>query len=243
MDRFKSYWRKLWDDKPAKRKSRSQKQLRLIVNKALAYSLAFLFTYLVSMIISIRTLLRYESGPVLSVIARILFPLQGFFNFIVFIYSKVTHEHEKKSNGDISWCMAFVKAVQSRGPRQKRLKINSARNKLRGGLDRFVGKVKHAMNKKTKSSPETEEEKCEIVPSLPVQTSDLTPRQGSSTYVSSPGSPMHPSYMSYNPVSRGDVESGLSQQQHSSIKEEEKCEDVASQPNSPMHTSNRGDSI
>jgi len=53
------------------------------------------------MIISIRTLNGFESGPALIVIARIpvLSPLQGFFNIIMFIHPEVlTHEHSKKSN-------------------------------------------------------------------------------------------------------------------------------------------------
>ena len=176
--------------------------------------------------------MEYESGPALSVIARILFPIQGFFNFIIFIHPKVTNERGKKSNAGISWCMIFMKAVQSRGPRQKRLHIISPRKKLREGLGRFVGKVgERARNKKTKCSPEiNEEEKHEIVPSLP--TSDFTTHQGSSMYASN---------ISYDPVSRGDVESGsLRQQQYSSVNAEENREVAASQAHSSHATHHTG---
>ena len=59
------------------------------MNKALSYSLAFFFSYLFPIIISIRTLADFYSGLTLSVMARVLFPLQGFFNFVVFIHPKV----------------------------------------------------------------------------------------------------------------------------------------------------------
>ena len=223
-ERFKRWWTKSMDDK-RKKPNMSQRQLRSIASKARSYSLAFFVTYLFPLIISIQTMNGLESGPAVSVIARILFPLQGFFNFIMFMQPKVIREHSKKSNENISWCMAFVKAVQSRGPRQKRLKVSSPRTKLRECLGRFIDKVgAQARKKKIKASREVEEEKCEIVPPSSIRTSDFTPRQA--------GSSMHASNVSGDPVSRGDVESG-SFQQCSPVNEEEKCEiaATASQPN------------
>ena len=73
------------------RSNKSGKQSRAIMNRALSYSLAFFFTYLFPIIISIRTHSGLESGPTLSILARIFFPLQGFFNFLVFIHPKVVH--------------------------------------------------------------------------------------------------------------------------------------------------------
>jgi hypothetical protein len=77
--------------------------------------MAFFLTYLFPIIISIRTVNGTESGAVLSIFARIFFPLQGFFNFAVFIYPKVIHNKEK----DVTWYTAFVKALKSRGLRKK----------------------------------------------------------------------------------------------------------------------------
>jgi len=89
------------------------------------------------------------------VLARIFFPLQGFFNFLVFIYPKVMHEKTSRRNNAISWYRAFLKAVQSRGARVRRIKVDS-KKKLGGGCFGCVGKgskikVKTAKKKKTRA--------------------------------------------------------------------------------------------
>lgn len=107
------------------RSNSATKQSRAVTNKALSYSLAFFLTYLFPIIISVRTLSGLESGPVLSTLARILFPLQGFFNFIVFIHPKVIFAKESGRTG-ISWYRAFMRAIQSRGRKRKgRLSVKS----------------------------------------------------------------------------------------------------------------------
>ena len=122
--------------------------------------------------------------------------------------------------------LGICESMQSRGPRgprEQRLVINSPGKKS-----------KQATKKKTKRAPE--EKKCEIVPTS-LRTSDFTTRQGSSMYASN---------VSFNSVSQEDVEIGSLQQDHSSVKEEAKCEVSASQPsssramppNAPMNTSN-----
>ena len=101
------------------RSNSAREQKRAIMNKALSYSVAFIFTYLFPMIISIRTLIGLESGSVLSILARIFFPLQGFFNFIVFIQPKILFA-KKSSRENITWYRAFVKALKSRGRPRRR---------------------------------------------------------------------------------------------------------------------------
>ena len=101
-------------------RNRAGWQRRAILNRAASYSLAFLITYLFPVIISIRTLNGSESGHVLSILARVFFPLQGFFNFTVFIFPKVIHMKKPTRNEEsVTWRQAFVKAVQSRGKRQR----------------------------------------------------------------------------------------------------------------------------
>ena len=92
-------------------------QKRAILHRALSYSVAFLLTYLFPIIISIRTLNGTESGQVLSILARIFFPLQGFFNFVVFIFPKVLYIKSKHSHDKTitTWFRAFIKAVKSKG--------------------------------------------------------------------------------------------------------------------------------
>ena len=96
---------------------KKKKQSRVVLNTALSYSIAFLLSYLLPLVISIRTLSSMKSGFALSILARILFPLQGFFNFCVFLYPLVTTSKRKHKN--ISWFSAFLTALMSRGPKRK----------------------------------------------------------------------------------------------------------------------------
>jgi hypothetical protein len=108
----------------AKSNKSMAKHSRAIMNRALSYSLAFFLTYLFPIVISLRTVFGLKSGHVLSILVRLLFPLQGFFNFIVFINPKVVNA--KRSNRDgISWYRAFIIAVQSRDMPNTRQKLTS----------------------------------------------------------------------------------------------------------------------
>ncbi len=113
----------------------SRKQTRAIVNRAFAYSLSFFCTYLFPIIISIRTLIGLESGPVLSILARIFFPLQGFFNFVVFMFPKVVHEKNASRTGGISWYLAFLYAIRARD-RPAAIKSNYRKTKKKASASR-----------------------------------------------------------------------------------------------------------
>ena len=131
------------------RSNNATKQSRAIMNRALSYSLAFFFTYLFPIIISIHTLIGLESGPVLSILARVFFPLQGFFNFVVFIHPKVVHV-KKSSREGITWYRAFVKSIQSRGQprRQVRIKSQSAHRSHKASPVAVFGRICDWIRKK-----------------------------------------------------------------------------------------------
>ena len=97
-----------------KSKNPGQRGRTAVMNRALSYSMAFFLTYIFPSIINFRTLKGLQSGSQLSILARLFFPLQGLFNFIVFIYPKVIHT-KKSSRDDISWFGAIKKAVLARG--------------------------------------------------------------------------------------------------------------------------------
>ena len=115
-----------------KPKRKKNKQSRVVLNTALSYAFAFLFSYMFPMIISIRTLLGLGSGMTLSILARIFFPLQGFFNFCVFMYPYMRTAKAKGKN--INWCTAFVRALKSRGPKKKVSRRLTSRKKGKTGL-------------------------------------------------------------------------------------------------------------
>ena len=95
------------------------KQSKAVLQKALAYSLAYLATFICAFIISIINLAD-EDGEAsfgLTLMSRILFPLQGLFNFFVFIFPRI--QSAKRGNANLSWSRAFVYALKSRGSRPK----------------------------------------------------------------------------------------------------------------------------
>ena len=94
-----------------------KKQSRIVLNTALSYSLACLFSYSLPVVISIRTLSNLSSGFAISIITRILFPLQGFFNFLVFVYPRL--QGVMRRHKHISWFVALSIALKSRGPRKR----------------------------------------------------------------------------------------------------------------------------
>lgn len=115
-----------------KSKSNSTRNLsRAIMARALSYSVAYFCTYLFSIIISILTLSGVEDvGPALNILARIFFPLQGFFNFFVFIFPRVL---DVKNTSRLSWNKAFLKAVRSTDQRsyniRRSVELRSAVNR------------------------------------------------------------------------------------------------------------------
>ncbi|GFH52379.1 hypothetical protein CTEN210_08855 [Chaetoceros tenuissimus] len=99
------------------RSRKLNKQSKAVLQKALAYSLAYLATFICPFIISIINLADEEASFGLSLTSRILFPLQGCFNFFVFIFPRI--QSAKRGNADLSWSRAFVYALKSRGSRPK----------------------------------------------------------------------------------------------------------------------------
>ena len=72
--------------------------------------------------VGIRTLVGLESGRALSILARIFFPLQGFFNFLVYIQPELLSEMRKGKNK-----IAYLCVQSSR----EDLKIGESINRFR----------------------------------------------------------------------------------------------------------------
>ena len=87
---------------------------RAVFNTAVRYSIAFLLSYTLPVVISIRTLCNLKSGFTLSILARIVFPLQGFFNFCVFIFPILL----AVKNENVGWFAAFKKSLRYRGAKR-----------------------------------------------------------------------------------------------------------------------------
>ena len=141
---------------PALRRSNggnTRSRSRAILYKALAYSIAYLVTYLALTIIYLVSLAGNEASPAMFLLESIFGPLQGFFNFTVFIYPKViSAKRSKKENH--SWYQAFIKALTSRGGGKR--KRGAKTNRLSHGQQE-----KEKRTKKKKRAPAEEEVKSE----------------------------------------------------------------------------------
>ena len=86
---------------------RSQK--RAVLHMAIAYAGSWLLVF---------GLFHY-GGP-LHFLLNFLFPLQGFFSFLVFMAPKVRDTRKisrmRRREKDLTWCQAFRKAYMARGP-------------------------------------------------------------------------------------------------------------------------------
>ena len=132
---------------------KKNKQSRVILNTAFAYSLAFLLSYSLPLVISIQNLFEQPSGFVLSVLVRIFSPLQGMFNFCVFIYPKVTAV--KRKHKDIGLLKAFWEALKSRGAKRKVSRsLKSSRKQNRGVISYLASKLKFVRMKASSSLPD-----------------------------------------------------------------------------------------
>ena len=62
-----------------------------------------------------------------------LTPLQGLFNFLVFMSPKVRNAKRPRRGENLTWCQAFIKAYMSRGERRRTGGILSSRNNRTAG--------------------------------------------------------------------------------------------------------------
>ncbi len=111
---------------PDKMSARSMKNTRRVMYRALAYAMAYLATYLFPITVEIEILANHGKLEFSSRIylAYFFHPLQGLFNFMVFIYPRVVSA--KSSKTSISWRQAFIRALLYRGIRMTRLKRSTS---------------------------------------------------------------------------------------------------------------------
>ncbi len=112
--KFGSVYDSITSNGSAGRSNNSGQQTRAVMHKALSYCVAFTLTFMFPIIMSICTLAKWKYGPTLSILVRVFYPLQGFFNFVVFIYPNVVYIKNKtnrRQQRGISWIGAFMKVI------------------------------------------------------------------------------------------------------------------------------------
>jgi hypothetical protein len=96
------------------RPSRAMVQrLRDISSRAYAYIVGYLMTYSFSIIFRLWQLKTPDVPFIVIMLARILYPLQGFFNVVIYTYPHVVSC--RRNHGDYSWLKAFWEVLKSGG--------------------------------------------------------------------------------------------------------------------------------
>jgi hypothetical protein len=120
------------DDKPptSRSNSRATSQKRAILRMAAGYAFAWAFVFIPFMIF----FWLHETYATL-ILAACLTPLQGLFNFLVFMSPKVTNAMRPiRGRKNLTWRQGFIKAYMSRGERRRRTRGNlSSRNNRSAG--------------------------------------------------------------------------------------------------------------
>ena len=92
---------------------------RAVLYRTLAYTAAYFLSFLASYVLYVMWIVNRRSWlPFeLKVFREIFFPLQGLYNFLIFLYPRVLHAKRSRGVGgtSISWWGALVKAFWSKG--------------------------------------------------------------------------------------------------------------------------------
>ena len=91
----------------------AMRRRRSITNRALAYIIGYLMTYLFSFIYRFWEGYGNEVPFIIIFLTRLLYPLQGFFNVVIYSYPHVLNTRQKFP--EYSWFKAFWEVVHSGG--------------------------------------------------------------------------------------------------------------------------------
>jgi hypothetical protein len=106
------------DDQPcptSRSNSRATSQKRAILHMATGYALAWAFVF-----IPFAIAFFFLKSDATLILASCLTPLQGLFNFLVFMSPNVrSAKQPRRGNKNLTWRQAFIKAYMSRGERRR----------------------------------------------------------------------------------------------------------------------------
>ncbi len=138
-----------------------------VMARAMAYSIGYLLTWSGGIVIEVYKIQGKEPPTIFVYLAAIFMPLQGLYNWLIFMYPRVIAEKHRITNdhdADVNWREAFLAAFWSNGKKDDR--PNQGKEKSETKL--------RSKNQKGKSSNYAEH-----------QTGALSPTQNSSNQASS----------------------------------------------------------
>ncbi len=136
----------------------SSSQSRVVLRRAVAYSCSYLLSFIMLITLFFIRLTGQTFNLPIAYLVSIFNPLQGLWNFMIYIYPKVMKEREKK----VSWFRAFWSALWSKGAPKGRKGSATALRNARSSRPR--SSIPRESRKKSRypSAVVAEEEKHEI---------------------------------------------------------------------------------
>ena len=130
------------DDQPrlASRSNRATSQKRAILHMAAGYAFAWAFVQ----IPFIFYFFLHESYAK-AILNACLTPLQGLFNFLVFMSPKVRSAKRPRRGEKMTWCQAFIKAYMSRGERKRMGENLTSRNTRTGNSVSLLQRIQRSL--------------------------------------------------------------------------------------------------
>ena len=135
------------DDQPPKsRSTRATSQKRAILYMAAGYALAWAF-------VNIPVIMVVFKSHAIEILLAFLTPLQGLFNFLVFMSPKVRSAKQPRRGENLTWRQAFIKAYMSRGERRRTDRNLSSGNTRTGTTSSSVlSSLKRTITRYTKGN-------------------------------------------------------------------------------------------
>ena len=136
---------------PASKSNKAQSQSQVIFYKALAYFMAWFGTWMVYLVTFVWDIVPGSTNIPSAVwsIQAFFTPLQGLFNFFIYMYPKVLQAKRSKKD-NLTWCQAFVKALTSRGSKRKKGATSRLRSVGRQRKKWSLPRFRSSGNKTTK---------------------------------------------------------------------------------------------
>jgi len=122
----------------------SVQRMQRTKNRAIAYIVGYLLTYLFTFIYRFIELLGSPIPFVIILLARFTFPLQGFFNVLIYTYPHVIACRRRNEN--YSWVRAFCEVIKSGGDSDE---VRTSRGTRRDSLkkqQKLLGERRHSVN-------------------------------------------------------------------------------------------------
>jgi len=140
--------------RPTSRSNRATSQKRTILYMAAGYALAWTLVWIPFMIAFF-----FLNSNATAILNTCLNPLQGLFNFLVFMSPKVRSAKQPRRGENLSWRQAFIKAYMSRGERRKTGRNLSSGNTRTGSrVSAWKQRVQRSLNSllsRTRSTRDT----------------------------------------------------------------------------------------